>query len=337
MAELHAPVLEMLWESHDPNLALDARFGFTDGRAAGRWIAATLEQRWAVRIQSCDRIVMSDQNALVWVTTPSGRLLAKWSVAPERFPRLREIARLTHWLGSRGLPVSAPVPTRDGNLQIEVDGVSLGLQREIRGSLLDADDRHQTRAAGAGLAHLHDALAVYPAADQVIAPASRTRPLADRVIDWLNSDSEHVPPVARDRLHCLVDEAPPGPLPTQLVHGDFRSANVLCAGATIAAVIDFEEARLDHRVNELARSAVMLGTRFRNWGPVSADVRATFLSGYESVRRLTPLEAAWWDILVLWQTLGITPRGDDPTGWGQSALSHVADLDRHRRITQRDP
>lgn len=53
----------------------------------------------------------------------------------------------------------------------------------------------------------------------------------------------------------------------------FRSSNVLCAGPKIAAVIDFEEARLDHCIDEVARSAVMLGTRFRNWGPVSADVR----------------------------------------------------------------
>jgi len=42
---------------------------------------------------------------------------------------------------------------------------------------------------------------------------------------------------------------------------------VLFAGADVAAVIDFEEARLDHRIDELARSAVLLGTRFHNWAP----------------------------------------------------------------------
>jgi homoserine kinase type II len=31
---------------------------------------------------------MSAGNALAWAGTPSGRLLAKWSVLPERFPRL---------------------------------------------------------------------------------------------------------------------------------------------------------------------------------------------------------------------------------------------------------
>ncbi len=57
---------------------------------------------------------------------------------------------------------------------------------------------------------------------------------------------------------------------------------------------------------------------------MSAEVRARFLFGYQSVRRLTPIEAGWWDILVLWPGLAMVPLGDDPTGWGASALSHAA-------------
>jgi hypothetical protein len=120
------------------------------------------------------RIVMSAGNALAWVDTPSGWLLAKWSVVPERFPRLAETARLTSWLHGRGLPVSAPVPARDGRLQIEVDRVSMGLQRGIEGDLLDTADLNQVRAAGAILAQLQDALGAYPDADQI--PRSPVRP-----------------------------------------------------------------------------------------------------------------------------------------------------------------
>ncbi len=110
-------------------------------------------------------------------------------------------------------------------------------------------------------------------------------PLTARVTGWLDAGTGHLPATARDALRGLLAGAPPDLLPTQLVHHDFRSANVLCAGAEVAAVIDCEETRHDHRVVELARSAVLLGTRFRNWGPVSADVRAEFLAGYQSVRR----------------------------------------------------
>jgi homoserine kinase type II len=59
---------------------------------------------------------------------------------------------------------------------------------------------------------------------------------------------------------------------------------------------------------------------------VSAEVRKVFLSGYESVRRLTPFDASWWEVLVLWYTLALVPPGDDPAGWAPSALSHLAQL-----------
>lgn len=318
------PVLEMLWEEHDPHQALDARFGFGDGESADRWVADALDRYWGVRVRSCDRVVMSDHNALAWVRTSSGRLLAKWSVAPGRFPRLRETARLTHWLDGREVPVSAPVPAFDGRLQVELDGVSMGLQREVRADLLDTADPRQVRAAGAALARLQDAMAAYPDAGRIAALVETPRPLADRIADWLDSGVEHLPEAARGTLRRLLADAPSERPPTQLVHYDFRAANVLCAGAEVAAVLDFEEVRVEHRIVELARSAVVLGTRFRNWGPVPAGVRAGFLDGYRSVRGMTAVEAGWWDIVLLWQALVVVPPGDDPTGWGPAALGQLA-------------
>lgn len=324
MAGSDAPVVEMLWEPLDPGRVLEGRFGFSDGESAGRWVAAVLDEHWGVGIHSCERVVISDHNALAWVVTAAGRMLAKWSVVLERFPRLLELARLTRWLDGQGLPVSAPVPALDGRLQVEVDGASMCLQREIEGNLLDTVDPDQVSAAGAVLARLQDALAAYPDVDQIATLAGPPEPLTGRVAEWLGSGARQAPASARDALRRLVADAPTDPLPVQLLHQDFRSANVLCAGAEVAAVLDFEEARIDHRVVELARSAVLLGTRFRSWGPVSGEVRARFLFGYQSVRRLTPIEAGWWDILVLWHAPAMVPLGDDPTGWAASALSHAA-------------
>ncbi|GAA1793085.1 phosphotransferase [Luedemannella flava] len=323
MIASRAPVLEMLWEPHDPRHALDGRFGFSDEESAGRWVAAMLDKHWGVRIDFCERIVMSGGNALAWVGTPAGRLLAKWSVVPERFPRLAQTARLASWLHGRGVPVSAPVPARDGRLQVEADGVSMGLQREIVGELLDTADLNQVRTAGAVLARLQDALAAYPDADQLPALAGSPEPLTARVTAWVDSDADHLPVAARDTLRGLLAGAPPDGLPRQLVHFDFRSANILCARGEVAAILDFEETRHDHRLVELARAAVLLGTRYHNWGPVSADVRAEFLAGYRSERPLTPAESGWLDILLLWQAMAMVPPGDDPTGWGPSALSQL--------------
>lgn len=302
----------MLWEAHDPLSALDKRFGFTDEKSAADWVAATLDEHWGVRIRACERIVISDHNALAWVDTQSGRLLAKWSVAPWLFERLAEIARLTHWLNDQSLPVSVPLPALDGRLQVEVDNTSMSLQREIKGDLLDTDDPHQVHVAGAILAQLQDALAAYPEADRIAAPSQPPTPLPARITGWLDSDdAQHVPAKAGDALRRLLTDLPSDDLPIQLAHYDFRSANVLCAGTEIAAVIDFEEVRLDHRVVELARSAVLLGTRFHDWGPVSPEVHAEFLAGYQSARPLTPVEAGWWDALLLWQSLASFDRVND--------------------------
>lgn len=321
MDDASLPTLEMLWEACDPRDALTDRFGLPDARSAARWVATVLDEHWGVRVDACERVVISDHNALAWVATPSGRMIAKWSVVPERFPRLARVARLLCRLDRDGLPVSAPVPSLDGGLQVEPGDVSIGLQRVVDGDLLDVGDPDQVRDAGAVLARLHLALATSPDAGQVVAPAGSPAPLTTRVSDWLGSSLDHVPAAARATLRAMILDAPDERLGTQLVHGDFRSSNVLCDGPAVAAVIDFEEARLDHCVVEVARSAVMLGTRYRDWGPVSSEVRTTFLSGYESVRPLTPVEAGWWDALLLWQACALVPRGDDPTGWGSVALA----------------
>ena len=84
-------------------------------------------------------------------------------------------------------------------------------------------------------------------------------------------------------------------------------------------MLDSEEARFDFPITELAQSAVILGTRFRGWGPVSPDVHAWFLDGYESARSLTPAEAGWWNLLVLWFSSLLVPPEEDPTAWGPAA------------------
>ncbi len=107
--------------------------------------------------------------------------------------------------------------------------------------------------------------------------------------------------------------------PPQLVHLDIRSANLLCDGDRISAILDFEEAGIDHPVDDLAKAVVLLGTRFRHWGPVSAETHATFVAGYRAIRELSSSEAAWLKALILWRTPRLVAACRDPTGWAESA------------------
>lgn len=160
------------------------------------------------------------------------------------------------------------------------------------------------------------ALAGYPEAGDL---AGTSEPLPRRILGWLDTGAGHLPAALRAELRELVTSAPAGELPRQLLHFDFRSANLLCVAGEITAVLDFEEAGHDHRIVELARAATLLGTRYHDWAPVPAAVRSGFLAGYQAVRPLAPAEAGWWDTVLLWQAMAMVPPGGDPAGWGAAA------------------
>lgn len=249
----------MLWESADPHTALTERFRFTSTSDVYTWLRGVLAEHWGLTVEACERLVISDANCLAWIIVEDRRMIAKWSMQPRLFGRLAAIARLTGWLGERGIPVSAPRPARDGRVQVEVDGFSIGLQQVIDGDLLDIVDAAQVEAAGEMLARMHAAMASYP---------------------------EQIP----------TDEPPaPG---TQLVGNDFRSANILWADGGIVAVLDLEEATYRRRVDDLAQAAVLLGTRYHDWRPTPAEVRAAFVAAYEGVLPLEEDEAGALDDII---------------------------------------
>ncbi|MEQ7125575.1 phosphotransferase [Actinopolymorpha sp. B11F2] len=326
MSATKPPELAMLWEASDPHDALRQRFGFTDAEEACQWLGVVLAKHWGFRVNSCERLVISAGNALAWLTTDTHRLVAKWSVVPGLHPRLAELARLTGWLEGCGLPVAAPLPAIDGRRQVEIDGASLGLLPQVDGALLDVSEPTQVRAAGAVLAALHLALAEYPDVDRLttLGALEPPAPMVARMTHGIESRNRDDPATGVDVLRqFLAARESDDVLPTQLIHNDIRSANVLYGGSRVAGVLDFEEATLDHCVVDIARGAVMLGTQYRSWGPVPPETHAAFVAGYQSVRPLSATEAAWLHPLMLLRTLQCVPRGADPAGWGSSA-KHLA-------------
>ena len=242
----------MLWESVDPAEALATRFGFGDCASAVGWLTDALGDCWSIPVERCDRLVISASNLLAWITSGEKSLIVKWSVAPWLFSHLADVAALTEWLRGQGIPVAAPVPATDGRLRVERNSVSLGVSPVIIGDLLDVGDFGQVAEAARMLATLHQALASYPHA---------------------------------------VDGDRPAP-PDQLVHNDFRAANILHDGQRITAVLDFEDVAYRTRVADLAKATVLLGTRYHDWGPTSPEVRRAFLAAYCDLIPLTRAEQA---------------------------------------------
>jgi homoserine kinase type II len=268
MSDPLAPSLSMLWESADPAEALAQRFRFESPTAVVGWLSGVLAQHWDLALSSCERLVISSGNIMAWITVGERRMIAKWSMHTPVFARLAAIARLTHWLDRRGVPVSAPQPARDGRLQLELDGFSLALQNVVPGELLDVADDAQVQAAGEMLATLHTELAAYPD----VIPTEES----------LRSG-------------------------TQLVGNDFRSANILWAGGRISAVLDLEEARYERRVDDLAKAAVLLGTRYHDWVPTPPDARDAFVAAYQAAHPLTAEELDEVQVVIAKQIAGWPP------------------------------
>ena len=240
----------MLWESVDPATALTERFGFTDVDSAASWFEATLRDVWARRMDRCDRLVISDGNLLVRLLVDGRYVVAKCCVDPARMAQLADVDAVVAWLHSEGIPVAPPIATSDGRLRIEREGLSLGLYPFVEGDLLDVADARQVRAAGRMLATLHETLAACPLA---------------------------------------VGDGRAGPN-QQLIHGDFRSANILHDGAGIAAILDFDDVAYRSRVADLAKAVVLLGTRYHDWQPTSQRTRHEFLAAYNAVAPLTGVQ-----------------------------------------------
>jgi homoserine kinase type II len=266
----------MLWESDDPLQQLGRRFGFREAAAAAEWVTDTLASSWDLEVSACERVVISSWNAMAWVVAGSQRLIAKWSAVPPRFSRLEHSARVVEWLDRHGIPVAAPIPATDGRLLIEFANTAKGRVRSklplpgsrfllgvlpvVEGDLLDVDDSSQVTDAGRMLAALHEALAAYP----------------DRTGTGRPKYQE------------------------QLVQNDFRAANILHDGTMVTAVLDFEEVTYASRIADLAKAAVLLGTRYRNWQPTNQEVREVFVGAYNehAKTRLTASERETLEELV---------------------------------------
>jgi homoserine kinase type II len=141
------------------------------------------------------------------------------------------------------------------------------VQPVLPGDLLDPSNLLQAAAAGVTLARLHHALAHYPG----------TRDFAPLCL-----------PVTSWNKHCG----------RQLVHHDFRAANILWNQDGITAVLDLEEICWGRRVDDLAWAAVHLGTRYRHWSPVAPTVHTAFLNAYDTHLPLTAAEQVDLPVLL---------------------------------------
>jgi homoserine kinase type II len=169
-----------------------------------------------------------------------------------------------------GVPVAAPVPSRNGAAFETVGGGAWELFPFVEGERWSRGDR-QSAAAGEALGRMHRAgldllwhghvvassfhanLSVLEALRLAPASVLRVEPEADA--SALRRACESLGQAYRE-ASAAVDEVGYASLDSQVVHGDFHPGNLLFRGDEVAAVIDFDAARIEPAVVDFA-NAVM--------------------------------------------------------------------------------
>ncbi len=236
-------------------------------------------------------------------------------------PRIEAEHRLLSALDGAGLPfrVPVPIPAPGGRTVL---GQS-ALFPYLPGTPLRSGELLE--AAGRALGELNTALDAIPAE---LAPTDwrgtlgeihPAVPDVDDLVAELNRVSGDHPGVAwlaanagpADEVYAQLCAT----LPAQIVHGDWAPGNVLAEGGRITAVLDFEIAGLDLRINDPVAGAF-------NSADDDNQARA-FLRGYRERVDLRPDELAAVPDLLRLRALGSVMWRAGRWRRGQSTLDHV--------------
>ena len=229
------------------------------GNVNDSWALETGGHRWILRRYSRERL-------------PSG------------IPFEHEVLRV---LSDGGWPVPVPRPAPDGSTLVKVDGRYYALFPHLPGQHLDDPARH-----GAVLAALHRATAAVlitsPPTWPRLAHYGR-RPFGELLAAFAPADPDGAAEVMRWHGHVGRHLAQaPASLPHHVLHGDFHSGNLLFDNGELTGVLDFDFARIDLRVADVAIALGFL---------VDPARRTAFLRAYESNLPLSTSERALLPVL----------------------------------------
>ncbi len=235
-------------------------------------------------------------------------------------------------LAGRGLSFEVPVPrpSRSGDTVVTApDGLPSALFRMLPGQTLDREVPGAVHAAGAALGELDRTMAelesqagpqvwddvpldrIHPAVDDLDALVVQLRAaLPDHPgVEWLAGAVASTGPATAG-------------LPRQVVHGDFAPSNVLVANGRVTAVLDFEIAGRDLRVNDVVAGVLQCAGVPEHQ---LFDRRvAEFHAGYAQAVDLTEQERAAVPDLIRQRTLGSAVWRAGRWRAGQSTLAQLA-------------
>lgn len=191
-------------------------------------------------------------------------------------------------LSALGVATARPLRRLDGGWVSEHRGKPVGLYEWLPGRVLcqASVGEAEARAVGVAIARVHTCT---PKVDEVGEGRFGVDGVRARLARIQASGPRFDADTAliRERLGAL-DAAPRVELPAGLIHGDLYRDNVLWQGAQLSALLDFESASHGAFVYD-----VMVCLHFWCFTThFELPLCRALLGGYESVRKLTPVERA---------------------------------------------
>ena len=190
-------------------------------------------------------------------------------------------------LADTGLPIPALLARPDGHTWAVADGGIVELQQYLAGDSYTTDSplaRDQLAAAAQTLGALHQASAEFAwqpyrwpeersAAALALAYTQLIREAGDSASSTqMRTGLERVADACEQRIAVAADLLAMGhPGPPQLhIHGDYQPHNLNFAEARVAAIYDFDAARWEQRIYELAYALMLFtGVRWEDKSPLT--------------------------------------------------------------------
>jgi Ser/Thr protein kinase RdoA (MazF antagonist) len=239
-----------------------------------------------------------------WRVIADGRVYALRRYAPIRtLPMIRWEQGLTAHVAGLGWPVPAPLATRDGAHVVEREGVHFALFPFLPGRPPPYGNLRYLATKGQLLARLHGDMTTWAAAGQRPGWSRAAEPdeavrragfagFADLLAPFGRHDPE---PAARlgAAYAANVEEMRRrdyAALPDTPVHNDFHNDNIFFVRGRLSALLDFDSARLDARIADIATTIWLDCHTPPDYDTISLPALSAFLGGYTSQSPLTELE-----------------------------------------------
>jgi homoserine kinase type II len=244
---------------------------------------------------SCKGVAEGVENSNFLVETEQGRFVLTIYERRVREADLPFFLGLMRWLAGRGYPCPTPIPDRAGELLQRVRGKPCVIVSFLSGLAARRPSVAQCRAAGEGLAWLHQAGEGFP--------MRRANDLGQTAwapyYSTLKNEAEALKPglaaVVEGDLARLAAAWPSG-LPEGVIHADYFPDNVFFQSGSFAGTIDFYFACTDALAYDIA--VALNAWCFEPDGSFNITAARALVAGYEARRPLSEAERAALPVLA---------------------------------------